>query len=141
MLIFCRSKVTFVLALDPLQKQGLGHSLVLTPCRSKVTIILYFSTPCRSKVTIILWYVDPLQKQGHICLLALDPLQKQGLGHSLFSSSCAKGLKVVSTLYFSVHVWEKTQSSLHILFYFIFSFERNQLFCLYLSFTLIIWKF
>ena len=81
--------------IDSLQKQSHNHSLLFDSLRSKVTIIL--------------WYVDPLQKQGHICLLALDLLQKQGLSHSLFSSLCAKGLKVVSTLYFSVHVWEKTQ--------------------------------
>jgi len=71
------------LALDPLQKQGLGRSLffdslqkqshsylnllicwppaearshlflALDPYKSKVLAILYFSTPCRSKVTVI----------------------------------------------------------------------------------------
>jgi len=83
MLTPCRSKVTFVLALDPLQKQGLGYSLFfdslqkrshnylnllicwppaearshlfwhLIPYRSKVMAILYFLTTCKSKVTII----------------------------------------------------------------------------------------
>jgi len=83
MLTPCGSNVTFVLALDPLQKQGLGYSLIfdslqkqshnylnllicwpsaearshlfwhLIPCRSKVMAILYFLTTCKSKVTII----------------------------------------------------------------------------------------
>jgi len=65
MLTPCRSKVAFVLALDPLQKQGLSHSLffdslqkqshnylnllMLTPCRSKVTFVFVAWSPAEAR--------------------------------------------------------------------------------------------
>jgi len=59
------------LALDPLQKQGLGHHLIFDSLQkqSHSYLNLLMLTPYRSKV---------------IFVLALDPLQKQGLGYHLF---------------------------------------------------------
>ena len=78
MLTLCRSKVTFVLALDPLQKQGLGHSL------------FFDSLPKQSHNylnLLICW--SPAEAMSHL-FLALNPLQKYGLGHSLFFDSLQK---------------------------------------------------
>ena len=115
----CRSKVAFVLALDPLQKQGLDHHLffdslqkqshsylnllILTPCRVTFVLALdplqkqglgyhlFFRLPVEAKSQLFKFVnVDPLQKQGHICSWHLIPLQKQGLGHSLFFDSLQK---------------------------------------------------
>jgi len=98
---------------DPLQKQGHISFCHLIPCRSKVLVILYFSTPyrskvttiiyfsipCRSKVTTLLWYVDPLQKQGHIWFWHLIPCRSKVLAILYFSTPCRS--KVTTIIYFS----------------------------------------
>jgi len=73
-----RSKVTFVLALDPLQKQDLGHSLFFDSLQKQSHNYLNL---------LICW--PPIEARSHL-FLTLDPLQKQGLGHSLFFDSLQK---------------------------------------------------
>jgi len=73
-----RSKVAFVLALDPLQKQGFGHSLFFDSLQKQSYSYLNL---------LICW--PTAEARSHL-FLALDPLQKQGLGHSLFFDSLQK---------------------------------------------------
>ena len=138
----------------------------------KVLIFLYFLTPCRSKVIIILWYVDPLQKQGHIgfgtwplaearswpffdfwlpaeaksqlffvmvilCrskvtfVLALDPMQKQGLGHPLFLCRVRKDSKSYPHFTFQL-VLEKCLKvvSPHLTFLFVWKRTQSRIYTL-----------
>jgi len=80
--------------------------------------IIYFSTPCRSKVTSILWYVDPLQKQGHICFFSAWSLAEARSWPFLTFMLCSKGFQVVSTLYFSARVGERSQSRIFTPYFF-----------------------
>jgi len=92
MLTPCRSKVTFVLALDPLQKQCLGHSLFSDSLQKQSHNLHLFSRLPAEAKSPLFEFVDMLIlcKCKITFVLALDPLQKQGLGHHLLFDSLQK---------------------------------------------------
>ena len=86
MLTPCRSKVTVVLALDPLQKQGVGHSLFSDSLQKQSHNLHLFSRLPVEARSPLFEFVDMLIlcKCKITFVLALDPLQKQDLGLHLF---------------------------------------------------------
>jgi len=116
MLTPCRSKVAFVLVLDPLQKQGLGHYLffdflqkqsqshlnllMLTPCRSKVTFVLGTWSPTEARSWPLFIFRLPAEaKSQSFKFVNVDPLQKQGHICSWHLIPCRS--KVLAIIYFS----------------------------------------
>ena len=89
MLIRCRSKVTFILALDPLQKQGLGHSLVFdslqkqshnhsficwSPAEARSHLFFWRLIPCKSKILPIFYFLfvcERTQSRIHTLLFSM----------------------------------------------------------------------
>ena len=92
------------------------------PCRSKVTFVFFFLRliPCRSKVLAIPYFYVVCQRiQSRIhTLLFISCWRKVSKSylHTLLLCSCAKGLNVVSTLYFSIRVREDLKSYPHFTF-------------------------
>ena len=66
MLTSCRSKVTFVLVLDPLQKQGLGFFIFRLPAEAKSQLFRFVDmlTLCRSKVTFVFGTWSPAEARS-----------------------------------------------------------------------------
>ena len=98
MLTPCRSNVTFVLALDPLQKQGLGHLLFSDSLQKQSHNLHLFSRLPAEAKSPLCEFVDMLIicKCKITFVLALDPLQKQDLGlHLFFSTPCRSKVTII----------------------------------------------
>jgi len=122
-----KARSHLILALDPLQKQGLGHPLLFNSLQKKSHnhYLLFDSLQKQSHISSLTWW-SPAEARSHL-ILALDPLQKQGLGYCW--TSCKS--KVIT---FPWDVDPLQKKDLCFSFQHMMIPEQNQCLYLYLSF-------